>query len=227
MANTASSGSGAAAVDQLSASSSRGPSLHGALKPNLAAPGTSIVSAAAVGLELLLPPEPVLVPAGGEVSLEVGLRLTAAQLSVGIGPDEQPQAFVMDRLEVDGQVELRAVDANGRPRTEIPAARMPVQVIPRRAAALRGSYSDPLMRSFSSRSASCCCISSSTWVSIFSGSSALVMRSLMLDLISVPSLEKMPIARRAYGINPGGAIEPGRRVRLIGPRLAIERAADR
>ena len=278
VANTASSGSGAAAVDQLSASSSRGPSLHGALKPNLAAPGTGIVSAAmgsgsggrtlsgtsmssphvtgaaavlaqrsraqalglgprdiaallvstaargvkaangsggeaglsaagagrldllaagnalllprggefaelgfglveltlpetvlrravvvsnlaaepllvslvgswrnpaaAVGLELLLPPEPVLVPAGGEVSLEVGLRLTAAQLSVGIGPDEQPQAFVMDRLEVDGQVELRAVDANGRPRTEIPAARMPVQVIPRRAAALRGRVVD-------------------------------------------------------------------------------------
>src|SRR5262249_16034413 len=36
--------------------------------------------------------------------------------------------------------------------------------------------------------------SSSTWDSIFSGSSAFVMRSLMLDLISVPSLEKTPMA---------------------------------
>src|ERR1043165_7888189 len=43
-------------------------------------------------------------------------------------------------------------------------------------------------------STSCCCISSSTWDSIFSGSSAFVMRSLMLDLISVPSLEKIPMA---------------------------------
>src|SRR3982751_3888630 len=43
-------------------------------------------------------------------------------------------------------------------------------------------------------STSCCCISSSTCESIFSGSSALVMRLLMFDLISVPSLEKMPMA---------------------------------
>ena len=43
-------------------------------------------------------------------------------------------------------------------------------------------------------STSCCCISRRTWDNIFSGSSAFVMRSLMFDLISVPSLEKMPMA---------------------------------
>lgn len=280
VANTASSGSGAAALDQLSASSSRGPSLHGALKPNLAAPGTGIVAAAmgsgsagrslsgtsmssphvagaaavlaqrsraqalaldprslaallvsssargvraadgsggeaglsqagagrldllaagnayllpragdfaeldfgllsvtaprldlrrrvsvanlaaepllvaftgswrspatAAGLELLLPPEPILVPARGAVEVDVVLRLTASALSTGIGADESPQAQVMNRLEVDGQVELRAVDVDGRPRTEVPAARLPVRVLPRRAAALRGvAVADP------------------------------------------------------------------------------------
>jgi hypothetical protein len=94
--------------------------------------------AAAVGLALLLPEEPILVPARGRVTVDLGLRLTAASLSTGIAADESPWAAVMDRLEVDGQVELRAVDAGGRPRSEIPPARLPVQVLPRRAAALRG-----------------------------------------------------------------------------------------
>jgi hypothetical protein len=74
-------------------------------------------------------------------------------------------------------------------------------------------------------SASCCCISSSTWLSIFSGSSALVMRSLMLDLISVPSLEKIPMdfsrvapVSRAYGINCHVAT---RRLRVIPRALAM------
>lgn len=275
VANTAITGSGASAADQLASTSSRGPSLHGALKPNLAAPGSGIVSvamgsgtggrslsgtsmssphvagaaavlaqrsraqglqldarglgallvstaargvrpadgsggeagislagsgrldllaagnayllpragdfaelgfglvevtepetvlrrrievinlavepflisligswrnpAAAAGLELLLPEEPILVPARGQAAVDVGLRLTAARLSTGIAPDESPWAAVMNRLEVDGQVELRAVDAGGRPRTEIPPASMPIQVLPRRAAALRGA----------------------------------------------------------------------------------------
>src|SRR5262245_33239762 len=59
-------------------------------------------------------------------------------------------------------------------------------------------------------STSCCCISSSTWLNIFSGSSALVMRSLMLLLIRVPRREKSPTLKRV-GDQPPGCNVIGRR----------------
>ncbi len=84
------------------------------------------------GLRIELPDEPLRVPAGQEADLPVVFRLTADALQPWTLLDQGLDALQMNRLELDGQVRLRPVDAQGQP-VEGRALGLPFRVLPRRA----------------------------------------------------------------------------------------------
>lgn len=89
-------------------------------------------------ISFLLPTEPIRLPPRGRADLEMGLELKAEDFGTGLEPFEAPGAAAMDRLEMDGRLTVLATDAEGRPRQDIPPARLPVQLLPRRSARLWG-----------------------------------------------------------------------------------------
>ncbi|MCB0217384.1 MAG: S8 family serine peptidase [Chloroflexi bacterium] len=89
------------------------------------------------GLRIELPDEPLRIPPRGEAELAVGFRFEAARLTRWPAGERPLGAAELDGLELDGQLRLLPVDADGGPIPGEPVG-LPFLALPRRASSLSG-----------------------------------------------------------------------------------------
>jgi len=92
------------------------------------------------GVTVVLPDEPVAVPARATVQIPVVFRFDLqAMRAWDVRGLPWADAATMDRLEIDGYIAFDLVDAGGDPMASEPAPSVPFYALPRRKSAVRGT----------------------------------------------------------------------------------------